>query len=142
MEEPVSTPTTWEFKFGTHFDAAHRLLDELYKTGTRLHGHTYAVNVTLRGTSLLDHGMVVNHYTAREAILGVVGSLHDTYLNDHPDLSDVNTTPEVIAQFLWRGLREALDDHPIESMAVEVGESPTVSVTFEAPFAAREAATA
>lgn len=136
-----STPSTWELKFGMHFDAAHRLLDELYKTGTRMHGHTYSVNVTLRGTSLLEHGMLVNHYTARDAIQRVVGSLHDTCLNDHPELSDVNTTPEVIAQFLWRGLREELDDPRIESMAVEVGELPAVFVTFDAPFAAVEAAT-
>jgi 6-pyruvoyltetrahydropterin/6-carboxytetrahydropterin synthase len=139
MEERVNTSGTWELRFGTHFDAAHRLLDELYKTGTRLHGHTYPVTVTLRGSSLLDHGMLVNHYTVRDAIQRVVGRLHDTYLNDHPELRELNTTPEVITEFLWRALREELDDARIESMAVEVGEGPTQSVRFEAPWAATPA---
>jgi membrane protein DedA with SNARE-associated domain len=47
----------FELSIATQFDAAHRLLDEVHKSGTRLHGHTYPVLVTFRGSALAagDH---------------------------------------------------------------------------------------
>jgi 6-pyruvoyltetrahydropterin/6-carboxytetrahydropterin synthase len=124
----------FELSFATQFDAAHRLLDELYKSGTRLHGHTYPVVVTLRGSALLDHGMLLNHYSAREAIARAIGELHDTCLNDHPELGSVNTTPEVLAYFLWRQLSRELEGSGIEELAVEVGELPSQHARFDAPL--------
>jgi 6-pyruvoyl-tetrahydropterin synthase len=53
-------------------------------------------------------------------------------LNDIPELSERNTTPEVIAQYLWQQIAPKLVEHKVKSMAVDVTESPTMNVRYEA----------
>ncbi|MGH9245886.1 MAG: 6-pyruvoyl trahydropterin synthase family protein [Acidimicrobiales bacterium] len=130
----MNRSSSFELTVSTFFDAAHRLLDEHYGTGTRLHGHTYNVVVSIRGTTLRGDGMVFDHYDVRGSVQRVRERLHDTYLNDVAALADVNTTPEVIAEYLWNELTSEITAEGIESMAVEVAESPTMRVRYEAPL--------
>jgi 6-pyruvoyltetrahydropterin/6-carboxytetrahydropterin synthase len=112
------------------FDAAHKLLDPRYGSGTNLHGHTYKVLVSMHGDELRSEGMLFDHYVVRETINQVVGKLHDSYLNDVPELRDLNTTPEVIARYLWQRLASQLSEHGVRSMWVEIAESATTSARF------------
>jgi 6-pyruvoyl-tetrahydropterin synthase len=64
----MNTTLPYELSVSTYFDAAHRLLHEHYRTGTRLHGHTYQVVVRMRGDRLYVHDMVFDHYAVRNII--------------------------------------------------------------------------
>lgn len=104
------------------FDAAHHIdtLPDDHKC-RRMHGHTYEVEVELRGAPKAD-GMVLSY----EALAEVWGSLHDKL--DHRVLNDVPglEIPTTEALVLW------LFDHLVALMggsrllsAVTVRESST-----------------
>lgn len=97
------------------FEAAHSLPGHKGKCA-RIHGHSYLLEVTLRGPikqapGESDHGMVMDFAdlsaTVREAILNKL---------DHQDLNavtSVQTTAENLAHWIWSeltaaGLAEAL----------------------------------
>lgn len=122
----------FELRLATFFDAAHRLLDEFYGTGTRLHGHTYHMVVAMRGDTLRDDGMVVDHYAVREIVYQTAKEFHDRCLNDFPAFQDLNTTPEVIAKHIWDLLASRLAEHGVRTLSVEIQEGPNAFVRYEA----------
>jgi 6-pyruvoyltetrahydropterin/6-carboxytetrahydropterin synthase len=122
----------FELTVSTSFDAAHRLLAEHYGTGTRLHGHTYNVVVTMQGNELREDGMLFNHYDVRAAIQRVIAGVHDRYLNEVSELQGLNSTPEVIAQYLWAKLEPDMATAGVARLSVEVAESATTKARYEA----------
>lgn len=122
----------FELRQATFFDAAHQLLDEFYGTGTRLHGHTYQMVVAMRGESLRDDGMVVDHYAVREIVYQTAKEFHDRCLNDFAAFQDLNTTPEVIAKHIWDLLASRLAEHGVQTLSVEISEGPNAHVRYEA----------
>lgn len=99
------------------FDAAHRLLSlpDTHKCH-RLHGHTYRVEVRLRG-ELDEHGMVVDYARIAAAWQPVHDALDHRYLNEVPGLE--TPTTEVLAGWILARLRRDLPS----MVAVRVYES-------------------
>lgn len=102
-----------------HFCAAHRLYDEAispqanrerFGDCTNLHGHNYALEVTLAGEPEKKTGMVI-HLSALDAVVKerVVSALDHKYLNeDVPIFKDVAPTIEMLAKFVWERLDGAV----------------------------------
>jgi 6-pyruvoyltetrahydropterin/6-carboxytetrahydropterin synthase len=96
----VEVELTKEYRF----EAAHRLprVPAGHKC-QRLHGHSYKVEVTVRGAVDPDTGWLIDF----SVIDDVWGELHA--LLDHQNLNDVpgleNSTCENIAIYLWRVLK-------------------------------------
>lgn len=87
------------------FDAAHQLDagpdgDPRYR---RLHGHSYQVDVWLRGPRT-DRGWVVDMGDLERRLQLVYEKLDHNFLNDIPDLG--TPTMEGIAAFVWRELSD------------------------------------
>ncbi len=92
-----------------HFEAAHSLPGHLGKCA-RLHGHSYTLEVTLRGPvkqvpGASDDGMVMDFEDlsrlVRQAVLERL---------DHQDLNEVTgirTTAENLAHWIWDALLQA-----------------------------------
>lgn len=101
------------------FDAAHRLptLPATHKCHW-LHGHTYRVELRLRG-ELDEHGMVVDYAHITAAWQPVHDALDHRYLNDVPGLE--TPTTEVLAGWICARLRVGLP----ALVAVRVYESST-----------------
>lgn len=92
-----------------YIDSAHQLTDTpelITKACARLHGHTYAIAVTVGTNKLNGAGMVVD-FTAVKQIINV---LDHRYINDVFREYNVTLQPtaENIAQFLYEQL-QALD---------------------------------
>jgi 6-pyruvoyltetrahydropterin/6-carboxytetrahydropterin synthase len=119
------------------FDAAHRLdkLPPEHKCH-RLHGHTYRVEVRLRGEPDRRGGMLVDYALIAEAWRSVHDVLDHRYLNEIPGL-EVPTT-EVLAAWIYGRLQawrvEIHKDDPVGvewkslgnmAMSVRVYESST-----------------
>lgn len=101
------------------FDAAHRLtgVPANHKCA-RMHGHTYRVEVVLRGE--VDHrGMVRDYAEVAEAWAPIHAMLDHRTLNDVEGLE--NPTTEVLAPFILAALVDALP----ELVSVRVYESST-----------------
>ena len=82
MTQPV-----FEITKSASFDAAHRLpggpADGPY---TRLHGHSFQVEATLRGPATAPVGWVEDLGQLDAALRGVAASLDHSFLNDHDGL--------------------------------------------------------
>ncbi|MBV8682008.1 MAG: 6-carboxytetrahydropterin synthase [Caulobacteraceae bacterium] len=78
---------TFEVTKACHFDAAHRLPagppDSPY---TRLHGHSFQVEATLRGPATSPIGWVEDLGALDSALKAACQELDHSLLNDHPGL--------------------------------------------------------
>lgn len=67
---------------------------------SRLHGHTFLVELRLRGEVAADSGWMIDFGALEQQIAGVNGRLDHHYLNDIEGLD--NPTTEILAIWLWQ----------------------------------------
>jgi 6-pyruvoyltetrahydropterin/6-carboxytetrahydropterin synthase len=120
----------YEVYVAARFEAAHRLVGN-FGPATRTHGHTYRMEVILRGQQLGDDGTLYDIGELGQAVEGLAGSMHYRDLNEVPGLAEVNTTAEAVASFCWDELAEPLRGKGLDSLTVRIWESPDA-------YAARE----
>jgi 6-pyruvoyltetrahydropterin/6-carboxytetrahydropterin synthase len=96
------------------FEAAHRLpqVPAGHKCA-RLHGHSYRVEVQVRGEVGADTGWVLDFADLSEAFRPVREQLDHYYLNDIEGLA--NPTSEVLARWIWDRLAATL---PLSAIVV------------------------
>jgi len=89
------------------FEAAHRLphVPDGHKCG-RLHGHSFKVELWLRGPVGERTGWIVDFGDVKEAFAPILDQLDHRYLNELPGLE--NPTSEVLARWIWRSVRPRL----------------------------------
>ena len=120
----------YEIYVAAQFEAAHRLVGD-FGPATRIHGHTYRMEVIVRGESLSDDGTLYDVGELRTNVEELAASLHYRDLNDVPGLTRVNTTAEAVADYCWEKLAPPLRGRDLGSLTVRIWESPQV-------YAARE----
>ena len=113
----------YEIYVAAQFEAAHRLVGD-FGPATRPHGHTYRIEVILRGRDLRDDGTLYDIGQLRPAVEELAASLHYRDLNDVPDFAGVNTTAEAVARYCWDRLAPPLRDQGLDSLVVRIWESP------------------
>ncbi len=124
----------YEVYVAAQFEAAHRLVGD-FGPATRPHGHTYRLEVLVRGERLKDDGTLYDIGRLREAVEELAASLHYRDLNDVPDLAGVNTTAEAVARYCWDRLAQPLRGRGLDSLTVRIWESPQVYAAREDPLA-------
>ncbi|MCJ9701891.1 MULTISPECIES: 6-carboxytetrahydropterin synthase QueD [unclassified Bradyrhizobium] len=89
------------------FEAAHRLpkVPETHRC-SRLHGHSYRVEVQLDGPVDPRTGFVVDFFDLESSFADIVGALDHRCLNDVEGLE--NPTAENIAIWIWDRLASSL----------------------------------
>jgi 6-pyruvoyltetrahydropterin/6-carboxytetrahydropterin synthase len=120
----------YEVYIAAQFEAAHRLVGD-FGPATRPHGHTYRMEVIVRGERLKDDSTLYDIGLLRPAVEELAATLHYRDLNDVPGLADVNTTAEAVARYCWDELALPLRGQGLASLMVRIWESPQV-------YAARE----
>lgn len=107
------------------FEAAHRLphVAESHKC-SRLHGHSYAVEVRVGGALHPELGWVQDFGEIREACEPVRVALDHHLLNEIEGLE--NPTSEVLAAWIWERLEGAVPG----LVAVTVRETPRSGCTY------------
>jgi len=120
----------YEIYVAARFEAAHRLVGD-FGPATRMHGHTYRIEVILRGQHLGDDGTLYDIGVLNQAVDDLAASLNYRDLNEVPDLLGVNTTAEAVADYCWERLAPPLRDEGLDSLVVRIWESPDA-------YAARE----
>ena len=98
---------TMELTHTFNFEAAHLLpnVDDGHKC-KRLHGHSFVVEVTIRGLVGERSGWVMDFGELKSAIRPLRATLDHTYLNEISGLE--NPTSENIAIWIWNRLRGEL----------------------------------
>ena len=120
----------YEIYVATQFEAAHRLVGD-FGPATRTHGHTYRMEVIVRGEHLADDDTLYDIGELRPPVEDLAASLHYRDLNEVPDFAGVNTTAEAVADYCWEELAPLLRGRSLASLTVRIWESPQV-------YAARE----
>jgi 6-pyruvoyltetrahydropterin/6-carboxytetrahydropterin synthase len=102
------------------FEAAHRLpnVPADHKCA-RLHGHSFAVRISVQGPLDARLGWVMDFADIKRIVGPVIDELDHRYLNEIAGLE--NPTSEVLARWLWQRLTPALPG----LAAVEVRETCT-----------------
>lgn len=111
------------------FEAAHRL--PMVPAGhkcARLHGHSFRVEVRVRGPVDPALGWVMDFADLKAAFAPLHDQLDHTYLNEVPGLE--NPTSENLAVWIWDRLRPTL---PLA--AVTVRETCTSGCVYQGPDA-------
>src|SRR5947209_3157082 len=114
----------------TQFEAAHRLRGD-FGPATRLHGHTYRVEIALRGPRLRDDATLYDISHLQGVVQEVVRGLHYRDLDEHQGLAGENTTAEVVARYLWDRIAPEIQGNSVDSMGVRVWESPQAYAAYE-----------
>jgi len=120
----------YEIGVSAQFEAAHVLAGD-FGPATRLHGHTYRLDVIVRGERLDSDGVLYDIGKLRTAVDALAGSLNYRNLNEVPDLAGMNTTAEAVAQYCWGKLAPQLRGQALTSLLVRVWESPQVYAALD-----------
>ncbi len=126
----------YELRVKTTFDAAHYLRHYQGKC-SRLHGHTWTVEVAVAGTGVDRRGMLVDFLDLKGILREITGRFDHTLLNEiHPfngeTAKETNPTAENLARLIFEELQEKLKEiapavHPV---SVQVWESENSSVIY------------
>ena len=84
------------------FSAAHRLRNYNGKC-ENLHGHNYTVEMTVRGSDLVD-GMLMDFAQLKLKLDSVLKILDHGYINDIAPFTEIEPSAENIAQYLYTSL--------------------------------------
>ncbi len=120
----------YEIYVASQFEAAHRLSGD-FGPAMRLHGHTYRMEVIVRGESLKEDGTLYDIGDLRSAVEELAGSLHYRELDEIPGLIGTNTTAESVARYCWEDIARRLRGQGLDSLVVRIWENPQI-------YAARE----
>lgn len=115
------------------FEAAHRLprTPAAHKCHA-VHGHSYAVEVFVRGRCAADLDWIVDFGALDAAWGAVAGHLDHSYLNEIEGLQ--NPTSERICVWLWERLNTYWSGMPgVELARIVVAESARSSAIYEGP---------
>lgn len=98
------TEAVFEITKAAAFDAAHRLPGGPDGSPyTRLHGHSFRVEASLRGAAVAPVGWVDDLGALDQALKAVAGELDHSVLNDHPGLE--SPTLEALCLFFAARLK-------------------------------------
>jgi 6-pyruvoyltetrahydropterin/6-carboxytetrahydropterin synthase len=119
----------YEVKVITHFAAAHQLRNFKGKC-EHLHGHNWKVEITLRGESLTDEGLLIDFREVRDITNDILEELDHSFLNDLPAFKDKNPSSEHIAAHIFKELRSRLPQDKVRVSSVTAWESDTACATY------------
>ena len=111
-----------------HFDAAHALIGYPGEC-QNLHGHTWDIEVSVRGTQLDEVGIVYDFKSLKSDLKQILDDYDHKYLNEVPPFNELNATAENLARIIYEQLELILPDS-IELVEVSVWESPIAKLTY------------
>jgi 6-pyruvoyltetrahydropterin/6-carboxytetrahydropterin synthase len=115
------------------FEAAHSLSGN-FGAATRLHGHTYRVEVTAEAGAIDSSGTFYDLGRLRADLRVVLEHLHYRNLDELPELAELNTTAEVVARYIFKKLAPAIRDSGVETLKVTVWESSSCFGSYRESF--------
>ncbi|HET9849568.1 MAG TPA: 6-carboxytetrahydropterin synthase [Candidatus Dormibacteraeota bacterium] len=112
------------------FEAAHRLQGN-FGPATRRHGHTYRVELRVRGAALAADGTLCDIGQLGDGLRAALGALNYQDLDELPAFSGRNTTAEAVATHILQAVRGRITTAGLKSIAVLVWESPSAFASYE-----------
>ena len=119
----------FEIGITDEFEAAHSLSGD-FGPATRLHGHTYKIEVRLEALDVDATGTFYDIGRLRSELRSVLDPLHYRNLNDIPEFARTNTTAEIVARYICQGMAESVKAAGVETLKVTVWESSSSFASY------------
>lgn len=110
------------------FSAAHTVTID----GVRepLHGHNFAVEITLSSRELDDEGLVIDFRKIKRWLEEILREFDHTYLNDLPRFKNVTPTAERLARCIHDHIEAQMESTQYTIERVTVWESESACATY------------
>ena len=105
----------YRLRIESQFDAAHKLVGYKGKC-SRLHGHTWKVEVFVVGKELDTTGLLVDFELLKEKLREITDKLDHSFLNDSKEVG--NPTSENISRYIFQNLRDSPKNVRLEKVRV------------------------
>lgn len=112
------------------FEAAHHLTGD-FGPATRTHGHTYRVEVSVRGGELRVDGTLLDIVPMQQGLERVLGELHYRDLAELEAFAGRNTTAETVARHIYEQIAPLVAGQGVARLHVRVWESPIAFAGYE-----------
>ncbi|MDR3358403.1 MAG: 6-carboxytetrahydropterin synthase QueD [Desulfovibrio sp.] len=126
----------WRLAVRDEFSAAHALRGYGGKC-EGLHGHNFAVELTVEGSGLAaDTGMLLDFSILKSLLKEILAGLDHRVLNETPPFDALNPSSENLARHVWRAAAERLATHPgsragaVRLHSVSVAEKGAQNATY------------
>jgi 6-pyruvoyltetrahydropterin/6-carboxytetrahydropterin synthase len=123
----------FEIGITAEFESAHSLTGD-FGPATRLHGHTYRVEVRAEASEIDTTGTFYDIGRLRSDLNAVLEPLHYQNLNEVAELAGTNTTAEAVARYIFKKLAARMEKGKIEGLKVTVRESSSAFATYYESF--------
>jgi 6-pyruvoyltetrahydropterin/6-carboxytetrahydropterin synthase len=123
----------YEIGITDEFEAAHALSGD-FGPATRLHGHTYRVEVRVTARDVDATGAIYDIGKLRAGLRAVLEEMHYRNLNDLAELAGINTTAEMVARYIFKRIEPPLRAASLAGLKVTVWESPAVFASYREEF--------
>ena len=117
----------YELTVRDHFDAAHTLRGYDGEC-SRLHGHTWDVEVTVAGEDLDNVGIVYDFKRLKAELRTVLDDYDHVFLDEVRPFDDLNPTAENLARVIHERLTDSIEGTAV--LEVTVWESPVARLTY------------
>ncbi|NLD46595.1 MAG: 6-carboxytetrahydropterin synthase QueD [Clostridiaceae bacterium] len=109
------------------FDSAHHL-NEYNGKCKNIHGHTYKLEITVKGYPD-KNGLVVDFHDLNDIVENeVLSKIDHLYLND---LFDFNPTCEMIGLWIWEEVKKRITNMECSLEKLVLWETPTSFITID-----------
>jgi 6-pyruvoyltetrahydropterin/6-carboxytetrahydropterin synthase len=107
-----------------HVMIAHSLPHPAFGPAQNLHGATYVVEMTLWREALSAESIVIDIGEAAQVLSNALSDLNYRNLDEHPELADMLTTTEAVAQLIAERIATSLPDRGLTKLDVTLREHP------------------
>ncbi len=116
------TQGRWRLRVSSDFSSSHQLRHYEGKC-ENMHGHNFTVEVDVVGEALDPRlGILMDFKELKRLLKEVTEELDHRHLNDLPEFAERNPSSELLAQFVFRRMKDLLAPHPVSLAEVMVSE--------------------
>lgn len=115
------------------FESAHSLNGD-FGPATRLHGHTYRVEVRAEARDIDSSGTFYDIGRLRSDLSAALAPLHYNNLNEVAELAGMNTTAETVAHYIFKRIAPGLRAAGVDGVKVTVWESSSSFASYQESF--------
>ncbi len=112
----------WRLRVSSDFSSSHQLRHYEGKC-ENMHGHNFSVEVDVVGERLDPKlGLLMDFKELKRQLKIVTDELDHKHLNNLPAFAEQNPSSELLAQYVYRRMRDLLSDYPVRLAQVMVSE--------------------
>ena len=126
----------FKVKVRDHLFIAHSLKDDFFGPAKNLHGATYVIDLIIASPNIDDKNVVIDIGVAARLLKECIDVYNYKNLDEIPELKDIITTTEFMAQqltndFLEKIKQEKFDSSSLYSIKMILNESHAASASYK-----------